>query len=460
MQTNSIWCRSALLKQGWAEDVLFDIDPNGLIQSIKTDTSAAELDQSVSRLGGVLIPGIPNLHSHAHQRAMAGLSELASGSGDSFWTWRKAMYHFLAKIEPDQLYHIARMLYLEMLQAGYTRVGEFQYLHHDLAGKPYANRAEMTLQCRQAAADVGIGFTALPVFYCYGGFGEQQSGVGQKRFINDVDGFLEIVSLLHKQKGQHDRVGIAPHSLRAISQSGLQKVLDEMPVDCRVHLHIAEQIKEVDDCFAWSGQRPVAWLYNHFKPDHNWCLIHATHMDQAETKMLAQSNTIAGLCPATEGNLGDGFFNAEEFISARGIWGIGSDSHISVSPVEELRWLEYGQRLLSGGRNVLVGESEELMHTGRYLFSNAARGGAAACETNAGELAVDKQADFILLDSDHPRLYGRQTDSLLDSWIFSGNEDLVSAVYVAGKKVTQQEGHNDKQLIQQKYRQTIDQLMA
>ena len=454
----SIWCHSALLRQGWAENVLIRFDDRGQIVSIETGVAAGETDRPMEKLTGTIIAGIPNLHSHAHQRAMAGLGERASGDSDSFWTWRKVMYHFLARINPDQLYHIARMLYLEMLQAGYTRVGEFQYLHHDQSGNPYANRAEMTLQCHQAAHDVGIGFTALPVLYRYSGFGSKPPAEEQKRFINDADGFLEILTCLQQGMDSRDRIGIAPHSLRAIDEPLLQEVLDQTPANWKVHIHIAEQTREVDDCVQWSDQTPLTWLYQRFSPDQNWCLIHATHMSPEETKLLATSGAIAGLCPTTEANLGDGFFNAEQFFSAEGNWGIGSDSQISVSPVEELRWLEYGQRLGTRGRNVLAGEFGESMHTGRNLYSRAALGGALACDGNGGELAVGKQADFILLDDNHPRLYGRSGDNLLNSWIFSGNDNMVSDVFVAGKQVINVNRHKDQDEIRTRFQQTMDQL--
>ena len=452
-------CQKVLLDRGWADNVLIEVDDHGLITSVAID-GPGPLDARATQLNGVVIPGMPNLHSHAHQRAMAGLGERASGEGDSFWTWRKAMYHTLEKIDPEQLYHIARMLYLEMLQAGYTWVAEFQYLHHDPSGSPYDNRAEMTLQCARAAQDVGIGFTALPVLYRYGGFGSQDAGDGQKRFINDADGFLEIVDCLRQGLQKDMQLGVAPHSLRAVDEGLLGTVLNAVELDRVIHIHIAEQVKEVKDCIEWSGQRPVAWLYDHFSPTDNWCLIHATHMDPAETETVARSRAIVGLCPTTEANLGDGLFNAPEYWVRNGRWGIGSDSQISVSPIEELRWLEYGQRLITKSRNVLAGDTLEAMHTGAALYRQSLQGGAAACGIQAGALAPGHRADFLVIDDSSPRLTGRSGGDLLDSMIFSGNENPVTGVYVGGKPVIVDRQHHDQVAIYENYRQTIDQLSS
>ena len=304
-----IWSESALLANGWAEDVEITIDSSGNIKQISSGIPYREGERI-----GVLIPGIPNVHSHAHQRAMSGLGERAGQSGDSardsFWTWRKVMYHYLERIQPDHLHHIAAQLYLEMLKSGYTCVGEFQYLHHDSAGNAYNNRAEMSLQCMQAANDVGLGFTALPVLYRYGGFGSADPVSGQKRFLNDAEDFVRIVEILQKnsKSDANTSVGIAPHSLRAVNQELLQQVIDECGANnlAAIHIHIAEQTKEVEDCLAWSKQRPVQWLFNYFDVDNKWCLIHATHMTSDETEQMARSGCIAGLCPTTEANLGGG----------------------------------------------------------------------------------------------------------------------------------------------------------
>jgi len=459
--TKKVWAASALLANGWSSQVEITIDDSGNIEDIR---SGVEYQQGERY--EVLIPGIPNVHSHAHQRAMSGLGEKANiasdGSSDSFWSWRKVMYHYLERIQPEHLQHISSQLYLEMLKHGYTCVGEFQYLHHDHSGKAYHNRAEMSLQCLQAANEVGLGFTALPVLYRYGGFGDAEALDGQKRFLNDADGFVEIVNSLQlacKANGNYS-VGIAPHSLRAVNRELLANVIEQLGVDklAAIHVHVAEQRKEVDDCLAWSAQRPVEWLMNHFEIDTNWCLIHATHMTDAETSALAKSGGVAGICPVTEGNLGDGFFNAVDYFQCNGNWAIGSDSHTTTNPVEELRWFEYGQRLLSGKRNVLV--SEQHRHTGRNLLEGIWHGGALACGRKIGKIKSGYRADFVVLDGSNPRLYSRCEDELLDSWIFSGSDNLVKHVYVGGKHVIDNGRHLNEETIAQNFRSTIDQLAS
>jgi len=451
--TGKIWANSALLVSGWADSVEIKIDATGNITTISPDLPYTDGDRVE-----VLIPAIPNVHSHAHQRAMAGLGERAGDTRDSFWTWRKVMYHYLERIQPDNLFHIAAQLYLEMLKAGYSCVGEFQYLHHDLNGKAYDNRAEMSLQCLQAATRVGIGFTALPVLYRYGGFGSTAALDGQKRFLNDADGFIEIVKSLQAAttNDANCSVGIAPHSLRAINRDLLAEVIASLESLAAIHVHVAEQSKEVDDCLDWCGKRPVEWLFENFDVDQEWCLIHATHINDQETAAMAGSGCVAGLCPTTEANLGDGFFNAREYFAQRGCWAIGSDSHISIDPVEELRWLEYGMRLQTRGRNVLV--SDATTNTGRNLLDGAVAGGAQACGRNIGSIAEGYRADLVVLDHEHSRLYGRSKDDLIDSWIFSGNSNLVRDVYIGGNKTIDNGHHVDEDTIARNYRNTLDQL--
>lgn len=448
-----IWAASALLATGWAESVELDIDDNGDIVTITPDSPYVSGERVE-----VLVPAIPNVHSHAHQRAMSGLGERAANREDSFWTWRKVMYHYLERIQPQQLFYIASQLYLEMLKAGYSCVGEFQYLHHQIDGQAYANRAEMSLQCLHAARSVGIGFTALPVLYRYGGFGSAAPLDGQKRFINDADGFVDIVKSLQQATADdaNASVGIAPHSLRAINQELLSEVIGNLDDLAAIHIHIAEQTKEVDDCLECSGKRPVAWLLDNFEVNSGWCLIHATHMDAAETRGMADSGCIAGLCPTTEANLGDGYFNAVDYLELDGRWAIGSDSHISIDPIEELRWLEYGMRLQTNRRNVLA--SSATTNTGRNLLDAALGGGAQACGRAIGSIAPGYRADFLHLDCDHPRLYGRSQDDLIDSWIFSGNCNLVRDVYIGGVKLIADGRHVNEDMIAQNYRDTLDQL--
>ncbi len=455
--SGSIRAATALIGDRWADSVVVDIDGNGNIASVRDGVDDADGERVE-----VLLPAIPNVHSHAHQRAMAGLGERAGqsadASADSFWTWRKVMYHYLERIRPDDLERIAAQLYLEMLKAGYGAVGEFQYLHHDPDGGRYDNPAEMSLACLAAARRVGIGFTALPVLYRYGGFGSADPLAGQKRFINDADGFVDIVERLRTDcvGDANLAVGMAPHSLRAVDEALLRDVIGSIGEPAAIHVHIAEQTAEVDACLEWSGQRPVAWLLDRFDVDAGWCLVHATHMDADETRRAAASGCIAGLCPTTEANLGDGLFNALDYLAAGGRWAIGSDSHISIDPVEELRWFEYGQRLRARQRNLLTDAG--CASTGRYLLDGALAGGATACGRRIGRIEPGYRADLIALDAGHPRLYGRREDEILDSWIFSGNDNLVRDVWIGGKQVVSRGHHADEDRIADEYRRTIDRL--
>lgn len=451
--TNTIWAEAALLEDGWANSVEIEIDAAGNIAAARPDSPYASGERA-----GILLPAVPNVHSHAHQRAMSGLGERAGDSEDSFWTWRRVMYHYLERIGPDQLQHIAAQLYLEMLKAGYGCVGEFQYLHHGFDGQAYAERAEMSLQCLEAARRVGIGFTALPVLYRYGGFGGAEPLAGQKRFLNDAAGFIEIVESLQRATAgdANCSVGIAPHSLRAIDRELLSQVASGLDDLAAIHIHIAEQTREVDDCIAWSGLRPVEWLFDNFEVDGDWCLIHATHMTAAETAKSADSGCVAGLCPTTEANLGDGFFNMLDYLDHGGRWAIGSDSHISIDPVEELRWLEYGLRLQTRRRNLLA--SADRKSTGRNLLDGALGGGSQACGRKIGRIAAGYRADLLTLDAEHPRLYGRRQDEIIDSWIFSGNDNLVRDVYVGGDKLIDDGHHADEAEIARNYRATLDRL--
>nr|XP_061808142.1 formimidoylglutamate deiminase-like [Nerophis lumbriciformis] len=400
----------------WLRAVRVEIDEIG---SVVTVTGDAE-PSGCEHLAGCVVPGMPNLHSHAHQRAMAGLAERSGPGEDSFWTWRELMYRNVLRIRPEQLEAIAAQLYVELLEAGYTAVGEFQYLHHDSAGRPYAEPAEMSLRCLSAARDMGIGLTLLPVLYQDGGFGGRPSGDGQRRFLNDAEGFLGIVGRLQQETDQQTAVGIAPHSLRAVGEELLGEVLAAWGERGPIHIHVAEQLPEVEDCLAWSGQRPVEWLFDRAAVDELWCLIHATHLDDDELSRLAASGAVVGLCPTTEANLGDGLFRAVEYLRVGGRLGIGSDSHISTSPAEELRWLEYGQRLRHHGRNLLTGGRDR--STGRSLYQQALAGGAQACGRPIGRIAPGCRADLVVLDTDHPLLAGRRGDAWLDSWIFAGNQ--------------------------------------
>jgi formimidoylglutamate deiminase len=465
---SSVWVPKALLAEGWRSQVALSIDEGGDITGVLTDVDAGDAACEHVYPSGVLLPGIPNVHSHAHQRALAGLAEQRGGAGgdDSFWGWRAVMYRFLARMSPEDLHAIARQLYLEMLKAGYTSVGEFQYLHHDQRGRAYANRAEMSLQCLAAAADVGITCCVLPVLYCAGGFGGRPAEASQGRFINSVEQFGRLVEALQAAASRQPGalVGIAPHSLRAVDEVALGEALSLVAgTDAPIHVHIAEQMQEVEDCVHWSGERPVRWLLDRFEVGPRWCLVHATWMDQGETKALATSGAVAGLCPTTEANLGDGFFNAPSYLHSGGRWAIGSDSHVSVDPVEELRWLEYGQRLRHRERNVMArgAGAADVASTGRALLEMAVSGGNQACgRPRAGGLGAGQRADFVILDGEHPRLASRSGDALIDSWVFSGNERLVRHVYVGGRRVITDGRHAAETEIAAGYRRALARLTA
>ncbi len=438
----------------WLRAARVEIDDRGDILAVDGGVTS----EGCEKIPGCALPGVPNLHSHAHQRAMAGLAERSGGTADSFWTWREVMYRHLASMNPEQLEAISAQLYVEMLEAGYTAVGEFQYLHHDPQGRPYSQVAEMTLRTLASARRVGLGLTCLPVLYGHGGFGGAAAGNGQKRFLNDADGFFRLLEEVRRATVEDPEaaVGIAPHSLRAVAPELLLDVLKGFGTVGPIHIHVAEQRQEVEDCLRWSGLRPVTWLLEHVPVDERWCLIHATHMTSEETQAVAWSGAVVGLCPVTEANLGDGFFDAVEFLGAGGRIGIGSDSHISISPVEELRWLEYGQRLLGGARNILGGGANR--STGRRLLGAALAGGAQACGRSIGAIAPGLRGDLVVLDTDHPLLAEREEDEILDSWIFSGNAPLVRDVIVGGRTVVENGRHPQREEIAAAFRRTLKSL--
>jgi formimidoylglutamate deiminase len=419
----------AMLPDGWAQNVFVAWDAAGVLTEVSANTAAPA---GVPQAAGPLIPGMPNLHSHAFQRAFAGLSEYRGTGSDSFWTWRDLMYRVANAVSPDQLEAIATQLYIEMLQAGYTAVCEFHYLHHDPSGQPYADSAEMALRLLAAARNAGIGITLLPVLYQDAGFGGQASRTDQRRFINSVDALLDIAARL-RAKGA--RVGVAPHSLRAVGPAALRELVagtHAIDASAPVHIHIAEQQQEVDDCLAWSGQRPVAWLLAKADVDARWCLVHATHITEAERHGLAASGAVAGLCPSTEANLGDGVFDAAAYLAAGGAWGIGSDSHASVDAAEELRLLEYTQRLTQQRRNVLT--STTYSQVADHLWLGAVQGGARASGRAISGLAIGQQADFVALDAG-AALAGLAPSQTLASHVFaSRGRSAVRDVWVAGRQ--------------------------
>ena len=446
----------ALLPTGWATHVRIEVGADGFLTRIQANADA----QGAQRLNGPVLPGMPNLHSHAFQRAMAGLAEVAGNPNDSFWTWRDLMYRLVGKISPEQLGVIARQLYIEMLKAGYTSVAEFHYVHHDLSGQPYANPAELALRISEAARSTGIGLTLLPVLYSHSGFGGQAPNDGQRRFINSTEQYLtlqqQLKPLLAQQPAQ--QLGLCFHSLRAVTPEQLHDVLRASDTACPVHIHIAEQQKEVDDCLSWSGKRPIQWLYDNVEVDARWCLVHATHATPDEVRLMAQSQAVAGLCLTTEANLGDGIFPAVDYLAQNGRMGIGSDSHVSLSVVEELRWLEYGQRLRDQRRNRLYRSDQPMV--GRTLYDAAVAGGAQAMGQPVAGLAVGQRADWLVLDGNDPYLATAQEDGILNRWLFAGGDRQVRDVVVNGQWVVRDGRHADEDVSSRDFTRVLKELLG
>jgi formimidoylglutamate deiminase len=453
---SAFFAERALLPNGWANDVRLEVSADGLLTKVAANANA----DGAERLRGPVLAGMPNLHSHAFQRAMAGLAEVAGNPNDSFWTWRELMYRMVGKISPEQLQVIARQLYIEMLKAGYTSVAEFHYVHHDVNGQPYADRTELSRQISQAAASSGIGLTLLPVLYTHSGFGGQAPNEGQRRFINSTESYLDLQArlqpILAAQPAQ--QLGLCFHSLRAVTPSQISAVLSASDKACPVHIHIAEQQKEVDDCLAWSGKRPLQWLFDNVAVDERWCLVHATHADADEVARMAKSRAIAGLCLTTEANLGDGIFPAVDFLAQGGRMGIGSDSHVSLSVVEELRWLEYGQRLRDQRRNRLYRSDQPMV--GRTLFDAALDGGAQALGQPIGRLEVGRRADWLVLDGNDPYLATASEDGILNRWLFAGGDRQVRDVLVNGKWVVREGRHADEEDSNRAFTQVLKDLLG
>ena len=442
MSGHRLFAERALLPDGWRDQVLLAWNEAGRFTAVASGVPAPA---GVPRSAGPVLPGMPNLHSHAFQRATAGLTEYQSRRhhrldvADSFWSWRGKMYHFAATLTPELLEAIARQLYIEMLKAGYTSVCEFHYVHHDRDGRPYANPGALAECLIRAAADTGIGLTLLPVLYQYSGFGGIAPLREQARFINSPDWILDLLGHLRRRHAPHDALayGVAPHSLRAISQPALRTLLQGLEGIDRcapVHIHIAEQIGEVEECVAHTGARPVQWLLDNAEVDARWCLVHATHMDPSESDAVAASGAVIGVCPTTEANLGDGIFDAARYQKAGGRWGIGSDSHISVSVSEELRWLEYSQRLRDRRRNVLADENHAEVADALYL--SAVAGGAIASGRPINGLAAGQRADFLVLDDADPSLALLSSQQLLAALVFCNHGGNAIRDVFAGGRMT------------------------
>jgi formiminoglutamate deiminase len=435
MLDQSLSCASVLTTEGWVTPAIIQLDDKGFIESVEKLAPNAPVDH------GHIVPGMANLHSHAFQRQMAGLSGLPGPEGDSFWTWRELMYRLALRIQPGQLQAIAAFLQVEMLENGYTSCAEFHYLHHQPNGQAYDNLAEMSAQLVDAAAKSGIALTLLPVFYSRSGFAQSETNERQRRFKNTTDQYLGLWQACRDLVAGRPLMscGMAPHSLRAVSPQQLHEVLQaNQAVEQAIHIHIAEQELEVRECVEVLGARPVQWLLEQYDVNESWCLVHATHMDQSEVDRLSACGPVVGLCPSTEADLGDGYFAIEDWFNRSGRFGIGSDSNLRLSPAGELRMLEFQARLQSGRRNVLA---EHGRSCGRSLYERALAGGAQALAQRTGCIAKGFRADLLELDPEHPMLAGRTEDSLLDSWLLAGGKSMIRKVWVGGQRQVDEGRH-------------------
>ncbi len=446
-----LWAEQALLPDGWARDVRIALAPDGRIASV-TPASPPEGDRHA-----ILLPAPANLHSHAFQRAMAGLTETRGPDPrDSFWTWRQLMFRFLDRLTPEDVEAIAAFVQMEMLEAGYAASVEFHYLHHRPGGAPYDDLSEMSGRIAAAAGTSGIGLTLLPVLYQYGGCDRRPLGPGQIRFGNDPARFARLVEGAARALAPlpaDSALGVAPHSLRAVAPEALAEVARLHPGP--LHMHLAEQQAEVEEVQAAWGARPVRWLLENAQVDARWCLIHCTRMEPDETLALAATGAVAGLCPITESSLGDGIFDGVRWTGAGGVFGVGSDSNIRISLSEELRTLDYSQRLRDHSRAALATPDKS---TGRVLFDGALRGGAQAAGRASGGIAPGHWGDLMALDGRAVDLAGRQGDRILDAWIFAGDDRMVREVWSAGRHLVREGAHVARAAITCAYRATLERL--
>jgi formimidoylglutamate deiminase len=452
-----LFAEDALLPEGWARNVAITIDAEGTITRIETDAPAA----ATARAAGPLVPGMPNLHSHSFQRALAGRTGRASAEAsvvDSFWTWRAAMYAFLGRVDPDAYEAIATQAYVEMVKAGYTSVAEFHYVHHDPKGWAYADPAELARRVIAAARRAGIALTLLPVFYAHAGFGGQPPTSVQRRFVHSPESYARLVSTLAADAAAGAYVlGVAPHSLRAVTPDELAEIVDCAPAGAPIHIHAAEQVQEVSDCIVALGGRPVEWLLRHARVDARWCIVHATHMTSDEVQRLAASGAVAGLAPTTEADLGDGIFPARGYVDRGGTLGIGSDSNTVIDPFAELRQLEYSQRLFRLERNVLARRD---IPVGQFLYTLAAGGGARAVGQPTGAIARGWRADFVVLDTDDPALAPQAVEDVLDAAIFGPSRHPVRDVMIGGRWVVRDGRHPDEQPVRTEFSAALARLAA
>lgn len=455
----ALWFETAQVQGEWVDDVRIS-EQRGMVAEVEVGVPARPGDER----GGVAIPGLGNVHSHAFQRGMAGLAETrgpggSEGAGDSFWTWREVMYRFLDRLGPDDVEAIAALAYAEMLEAGFTRVGEFHYLHHAPDGAPYAASAELAVRIAAAARETGIGLTLLPVFYARGGFDGAPASAAQRRFLTSPDSFARLVedSRVAVSALEDSVVGVAPHSLRAATPEEIG-LITPLALGGPVHIHIAEQAREVVACLAHHGARPVDWLFDRLPVDDRWCLVHATHVTPDELALIAGAGAVVGLCPITEANLGDGVFPAAAFLAKGGRMAIGSDSNVLIDAAQELRTLEYGQRLAGQARNVLATRARPSV--GASLFGQALASGAVALGAPPATLAPGSSLDLVSLDRAHPSLEGRRGDALLDGWIFAARTGVIDSVWRRGRKVVTGGRHVARDAIATRYRGTLARLLS
>tara|TARA_R110002111_G_scaffold233683_2_gene294703 strand:+ start:555 stop:1928 length:1374 start_codon:yes stop_codon:yes gene_type:complete len=444
-----IFSNRAWLPSGWQENVRVTLD-QGVVAGIEDNATAGTADIRVD----TLLPALANVHSHSFQRAMAGMTEFRAEGRDSFWTWRTLMYRFLDHLTPEHMEAIAALVFMEMQEAGYASVGEFHYVHHQQGGRPYANRAELSTRILAAAAQTGIGLTHLPVLYTYGGPNKAELSGGQRRFGNSVEEFSELLGAVEAEMTAmpgDTRLGIAPHSLRATAPDELAEIVARYGTG-PIHMHIAEQPREVSEIADWLGETPVEWLLKHHDVRQNWCLIHATHMTQTETVGLAESGAVVCLCPITEANLGDGPFNGPAYLEAGGAFGLGSDSNVRISLTEELRSMEYSQRMRDLSRNVMVKSAGSV---GKTLYLGAAAGGAQALNRKAGKIEIGCLGDLAAIDSSHPLLCALHRDQLFDGLCFAADDRVVSDVWSAGRHMVKGGRHIHRDRITANYRHAI-----
>ena len=450
--TSSFHCASVLLPEGWASNARLTVT-KGAFARIERDVPAGPADQRIA----VALPGMPNVHSHGFQRGMAGLTEYRGPAADNFWSWRELMYRFVARMTPEDLQAVTAFAYVEMLESGFTRVGEFHYVHHDPEGRAYTDPAEMAARVCAAAEETEMGLSLFPVFYAHGNFGGAAPTPGQRRFVTDLDAFTKLLDgarrALRALPDAH--LGVAPHSLRAVTPAQLREVIS-LGGAGPIHIHAAEQWREVEECVQWSGARPVEWLLDHAPVDRRWCLVHATHLNASELSRLAASGAVAGFCPVTEANLGDGIAPARGLIDAGGAFGIGTDSNVLIGVSEELRQLEYCQRLRDRVRNV-IGAADS-RSTGRALLGGAVRGGARSLGIAAG-IVEGASADFVSLDVGAADFAHRHEDALLDTFIFSGGGGGIDGVWRAGRQVVARGRHVKRDSIDARYRAALGHLL-